>query len=241
MNQNTAMARRYHWHSRDVQSFVSDPQTAIVGRNQGLLTNLSDLRAEPAQRCIVDFLKAHPDVQLSELRHLYMEGHHDIRSADVNSKRLGAVLALAYERQCEDFTQALLLPGLGPRTLQSLALVSEVIYGSPARFDDPAGFSFAHGGKDGHPFPVPLAVYDESIEVLKKAVGKAKIGRSERLEGLRKLSQMARTIEDFSNPEADVFKVIKKERKESYRHRGRTVSGWAVKPSKSDDGQLELF
>ena len=118
----------------------------------------------------------------------------------MDSKRLGAVLALAYEKQYRDFVDALLLPGVGPRTVQSLALVSEVIWGGPSRFTDPARFAFAHGGKDGHPFPVPLAVYDESIAVLRRAVDKARIGRSDRLAGLQALGRMARRIEQRCDP-----------------------------------------
>ena len=103
-----------------------------------------------------------------------MPAHHDVRRADVNEKRLGAVLALAHERELRDFASFLLLEQLGPRTLQSLALIAEVVHGTPTRFEDPARFAFAHGGKDGHPFPVPLTVYDESIAVLRRALDVAK-------------------------------------------------------------------
>ena len=100
-----------------------------------------------------------------------MPARHDVRAVDVDEKRLGAVLALAHERELRDFASFLLLEQLGPRTLQSLALIAEVVHGTPTRFDDPARFSFAHGGKDGHPFPVPLSIYDESIAVLQTRAG----------------------------------------------------------------------
>ena len=109
-----------------------------------------------------------------------MPSHHDVRITDVNLKRLGAVLALAQDSELKNFESLLLLEGVGPRTLQSLTLVSEVIHGTPSRFADPARFSFAHGGKDGHPFPVPTKVYDETIHVLKTAVEKAKLGQTDK-------------------------------------------------------------
>ncbi len=243
MNTDSKMARRYHWHSKSVRSFVSDPQTAIVGHNQGNIINLSDARAKDAQKSIIAFLKEHPDKQLSELRHLSMPNHHDVKPVNVNSKRLGAILALAYERQFSDFTDALLLKGVGPRTLQSLALVSEVVFGAPSRFNDPARFSFAHGGKDGHPFPVPTKVYDKSINILTHAVNKAKMDRTDRLNGLKKLSSFAQYIERYHNPESDIDAVMQKEKNESHLHGGRTVKGW-VKPGKGRLGghrQLYLF
>src|SRR5213078_4963373 len=110
--------------------------------------------------------------------------HHEVRAANIDLKRLGAVLAVAYERGLHDFAELLLLEQLGPRTLQSLALVAEVVHGASARFTDPARFAFAHGGKDGHPFPVPLKVYDESLRVMRDAVERAKLGRDDRVSAL---------------------------------------------------------
>jgi len=246
MNRNDLTARRYHWLSDDVKSFVDDPHTAVVGRNEGEILNLSDSRCEPARNAIVEFLSIHPDRQQHEIeslfssgmpstRHLDMPSRHEITAADVNSKRMGAVLALAYEKQFSDFTDALLLEGVGPRTIQSLALVSEVIYGAPARFSDPARFSFAHGGKDGHPAPVPLKIYDQSISILKDAVRKAKIGEHDRLDCLRKLDSVSRGIENRYEPEADIEKLIAHERKISKSLGRRTVF------DDGKDGQLILF
>lgn len=242
MNTETKMARRYHWHSATVKSFVDDPHSAIVGENVGEITNLSDSRAERNRSGIVEFLSAHPDTQHRELKRLVLDAGHAISSRHVDSKRLGAVLALAYEKQFRNFVDALLLPGVGPRTVQSLALVSEVIWGGPSRFTDPARFAFAHGGKDGHPFPVPLAVYDESIAVLRRAVDKARIGRSDRLAGLQALGRMARRIEQRCDPFADVDKVIRHEREHSHEYGGITVFGKAKRTQSEEKvRQLSLF
>jgi len=246
MNTNDVTARRYHWHSDDVKSFVDDPHSGIVGKNEGEILNLSDSRSGAARSAIVEFLSIHPDRQQNEIdslfsqrnlssRHLEMPAHHNVTSDDVNGKRMGAVLALAYEKQFSDFTDALLLNGVGPRTIQSLALVSEVIYGAPARFSDPARFSFAHGGKDGHPAPVPLKVYDRSISILKDAVNKAKIGEHDRLDALKKLDGITRHIENNYNPDTDIEKLIAHERKISKSLGGRTVF------DKGKDVQLKLF
>src|SRR5205085_7700607 len=112
--------------------------------------------------------------------HLKLPAHHEVRAKDVDLKRLGAVLAIAYERDLRDFAELLLLENLGPRTLQSLALIAEVVHGVPCRFSDPARFSFAHGGKDRHPFPVPLKTYDESLNMMRTALDKAKLPKHDR-------------------------------------------------------------
>jgi hypothetical protein len=179
MNEGMRLARRYHWHSAAVRDFTADPHTAIVGEWRGELRNLVDGRAKPAQDALLTIAKEDPARTLAEVRRLEMPAHHDVRRADVNERRLGAVLALAHERDISDFASFLLLEQLGPRTLQSLALVAEVVHGAPTRFADPARFSFAHGGKDGHPFPVPLKMYDESIGFLRRALDSANWVRRE--------------------------------------------------------------
>ncbi len=250
MNKKEITARRYHWLSDDVKSFVDDPHSAIVGRNEGEIINLSDSRGGAAREAIVEFLSLHPDRQQQEIvslltpgpvsaRHLDMPSHHEVTAPDVNSRRMGAVLALAYEKQFKDFTDALLLEGVGPRTIQSLALVSEVIYGARARFSDPARFSFAHGGKDGHPAPVPLKVYDRSISILKDAVDKAKIGNHDRLDALRKLDRITHDIENRFEPEADIDRLIAHERRISRSLGGRTVFDDPAEVK--SDVQLKLF
>ena len=153
-----------------------------------------------------------------------MPRHHDVRAADVDLKRLGAVLAVAYEREFRDFASLLLLENLGPRTLQSLALVAEVVHGAPSRFSDPARFSFAHGGKDGHPFPVPLRTYDASIDVLKGALDRAKVDDADKLDGFRRLHHFVLAVEEACAPHADFRAVVSHERRISPSLGGRTAS-----------------
>jgi uncharacterized protein len=243
MNQESRLARRYHWHSAAVRDFTADPHAAIVGEPRGSIRNLVDGRARPAQEALLAIAHEHPAKTVAEVRRLEMPRRHDVRSADVNEKRLGAVLALAYERDLRDFASFLLLEQLGPRTLQSLALVAEVVHGAPARFADPARFSFAHGGKDGHPFPVPLQVYDESIGVLRRALDGAKLGRTDKLDGMARLDAFTRAIEQRRAPSADVEAVIAHERRISPALGGRTVfdDEPGIRKSPPRSGQLDLF
>jgi uncharacterized protein len=237
MNDDSGMARRYHWHSAAVRDFVCEPHTAIVGENQGTILNLVDAQAQPAQAAMLGIVRDQPVETLASIRKLVMPQRHDVRAMDVDEKRLGAVLALAYERELRDFASLLLLEKLGPRTLQSLALVAEVIHGTPSRFSDPARFSFAHGGKDGHPFPVPLKTYDQSMSVLRNALDRAKLGNADKLEGFRRLDGFVRTIERNAAPEADTARVIAHEREISPALGGRTV----LDDRKRRSGQMRLF
>ena len=223
MNAATRLARRYHWHSATVRDFTADPHAAIVGAHAGTIRNLVDGRAGPAQTALLAIAREDPASTVAIVRRLEMPMRHEVRAADVHARRLGAVLALAHERELRDFASFLLLEQLGPRTLQSLALVAEVIHGAPTRFDDPARFSFAHGGKDGHPFPVPLQVYDESIAVLRKAIDTAKLGHTDKLDGMARLDAFARGIERRRSPDADVDAVIAHERTLAPSLGGRTV------------------
>src|SRR5215510_156383 len=150
LNDQSGMARRYHWHSAAVQDFVCEPHTAIVGEQQGTIMNLVDAQAKPAQESLLDIVHQNPDTTLNDVRRLVMPSHHDVRPQNVDLKRLGAVLAVAHERDLHDFASLLLLENLGPRTLQSLALIAEVVHGTPSRFSDPARCSFALVGKDRH-------------------------------------------------------------------------------------------
>jgi hypothetical protein len=245
MNETSRLARRYHWHSTAVRDFTADPHTAIVGQHAGTIRNLVDRRARPAQDALLAIARVDPSKTVAEVRRLEMPARHDVRRRDVNEKRLGAVLALAHERDLRDFASFLLLEQLGPRTLQSLALIAEVVHGAPTRFDDPARFSFAHGGKDGHPFPVPLQVYDESIGVLRRALDSAKLGHSDKLQGLSRLDAFTRAIEHRRGPEADVAETIARERAISPSLGGRTVfDDRAARRSQNASkrkGQLDLF
>ena len=170
MNEASRTARRYHWHSATVRDFTANPHSAIVGDSQGEIMNLVDAQAKPAQDAMLSIVREDPESTLAECTKLVMPSHHEVRPENVDLKRLGAVLAVAYRREFHDFASLLLLENLGPRTLQSLALIAEVVHGAPTRFSDPARFSFAHGGKDRHPFPVPLKTYDETIGVLRRGL-----------------------------------------------------------------------
>ena len=241
MNEGTRLARRYHWHSPSVRDFVANPHTAIVGASQGTIRNLVDGRAGPAQNALLTIAQEDPAKTIAEVRRLEMPERHDVRPSDVNAKRLGAVLALAHERELRDFASFLLLEQLGPRTLQSLALIAEVVHGAPTRFQDPARFAFAHGGKDGHPFPVPLKVYDDSLGVLRRALDASRVGRSEKLDGMKRLDRLTRAVEAGRDPFADVNQTITHERAVSKSLGGRTVfdSPSSSRPPKR--GQLSLF
>jgi hypothetical protein len=250
LNDRSGMARRYHWHSAAVSDFVAQPHTGIVGENQGTIMNLVDAQAGPAQTALLEIAREHPDRTLSAARHLVMPRHHEVRSANVDLKRLGAVLAVAYERDLHDFAELLLLEKLGPRTLQSLALVAEVVHGTPCRFDDPARFSFAHGGKDRHPFPVPLKTYDESLNFLRTALDRAKLGSvsdgsgsdrvsgKEKLEGFRRLDRFVRAVETQLEPRADFDAIMVHENAISRSLAGRSV--FDDKPARSPR-QRSLF
>ena len=284
MNTEEKKARRYHWCSTNLRSFVEEPHTGVVGDNRGKILNLTDLQADKARGSILEMSREEPERMLKEImqigkpaseiillqnggvmgvspvrrgseqrsasegkafptqgelfpelvsqpemeiekkgRSIIMPAHHEVCEQDVDLKRLGGVLATAYEAQPQDFESLLLTPGLGPRTLQSLALVSEVIYGTPSRFTDPARFSFAHGGKDGHPFPVPLKIYDESIRVLRDSIEKSKLGYKDKSDCIRRLHAAALNVERNCAPEVDFDAAIKYEREHSAEWDGKTV------------------
>lgn len=238
MRDGSATARRYHWHSAGMESFVEAPHTAIYGVNQGPILNMVAKEASPARESVLSMTAEEPGRMIAEIRKLVMPNHHEVKAKDIDLKRLGAMLWLTHEKQPADFEALLLLQGMGPRTLQSMALVSEVIYGTPSRFSDPARFSFANGGKDGHPFPVPVNVYDETISILSKAIAKAKIGQTDKLQAIQKLSELSYQAEKDFIPNDNFEELLKKERNESWKYGGKTIFGDA-KPPKG--GQLDLF
>ena len=223
MNETNRMARRYHWHSTSVRDFTSEPHTGIVGEHQGTIMNLVDANAKNAQSALLEIAKENPETTLQTARQLLVPRRHEVRAQDVDLKRLGSVLALAYDREFRDFASLLLLESLGPRTLQSLALIAEVVHGAPTRFSDPARFSFSLGGKDRHPFPVPLKTYDESISVLRVSLDAAKVGDKEKLDGFRRLERFARTIEETYEPRADFDAAVAHEKSISRDLGGRSV------------------
>jgi hypothetical protein len=241
MNDATGMARRYHWHSAAVRDFVCEPHTGIVGENEGTILNLVDRRAKPAQDAMLTTASESPERTLAEVRKLVMPRRHDVRREDVDLRRLGAVLAVSYERQLRDFASLLLTENLGPRTLQTLALVAEVVHGAPSRFEDPARFSFALGGKDGHPFPVPVKTYDESLHFLRTAVDRARAGDAERSDGLRRLDCLVRKVETGLAPDADFESLMAHERAISPLLGGRTAFDDKRRAEKTKPGQMSLF
>jgi hypothetical protein len=241
MNDTTGMARRYHWHSASVRDFVCEPHTGIVGRNEGTILNLVDRRAKSARDAMLTIASQAPENTIAQVQKLAMPRHHDVRSEDVDLRRLGAVLAVSYERQLRDFASLLLTENLGPRTLQTLALVAEVIHGAPSRFQDPARFSFALGGKDGHPFPVPLKTYDESLQFLRTAVDRARAGDTEKSDGLRRLDRLVRNVEQRLQPDADFDALMAHERAISPSLGGRTVLADKPRKSSPKQAQLSLF
>jgi hypothetical protein len=251
MNGDTRYARRYHWLSEDLKSFIDQPHSAIEGRNQGKIVNLTDHRAAASRQGQLHLLRdlgpdriirevaslegknsaaAPPDAPF--LPHLVMPAHHEVRSKDVLIRRLHGALSAAADRAPDDFAELLLVPGVGGRTVESLAMVAEVIHGAPCRFADPARFSLSHGGKDRHPYPVPTLVYDQTIAVLKSAIEKAKLGNDERLDALRRLDDQTRRLErTATGPSFDEF--VAKERRNSHAYGGRSVFGWEPAPAEA--------
>lgn len=234
MNPNERMARRYHWLSSSLRSFMEEPHTSVCGRNQGLILNLTDKLAAPTKEGIMELTKESPDKLMHEVS-IILPNHHEVKAEDVNLKRLGAALILTHETNVSDMESLLLLEGVGPRTLQSLTLVSEVIHGTPSRFSDPARFSFAHGGKDGHPFPVPTSVYDETIEVFDKAIRQARLGEKDKSNALKNLSKISQEMEKSYTPSNYFDDWVQHERDTSYKYGGKTVFGNAKKPQKKED------
>ena len=255
MNGERRQARRYHWLSAGLTSFVDEPHAAIDGPAQGEIVNLTDRRAEASRRSQLDLLAslgpdgivrqfsaldtapsgpgtARPEPAPAQLPlpHLVMPAHHDVRAGDVVARRLHANLAAAADRGPADFPELLLVPGVGARTVRARAMVAEVVHGAPYRFGDPARFSFAHGGKDRHPFPVPLGVYDRTIEVLKSAVRSARLGNDEKLGAIRRLDEQARRLERHASGPS-VEQLIADERSRSHGFGGRSVFGWEPAPA----------
>jgi len=261
MNGQRRQARRYHWLSEGLKSFVEQPHTAIDGPEQGEIINLTDRRAATSRQTQVDILQSlGPDRIARHLRdarscnpqtgqtlsssqeptlpHLVMPAHHDVCPNDVFERRLHGTLAAAAAAYPIDFPELLLVPGVGPRTVQSLAMVAEVVHGTPCRFTDPARFSLAHGGKDRHPFPVPLRVYDETIRVLKSAVQHARLGQEERLGAFKRLDDQARRLERLaSGPSVPALIALERQRSASYR--GRSVLGWERNQAPAKIGNIE--
>jgi hypothetical protein len=254
MNGDSRLARRYHWQSEGLTSFVEAPHAAIDGKNRGEIVNLTDRRAAASRKAQLDLLTdlgpdgivgeavglarqsepAPPPPEAPFLPHLVMPEHHDVRPKDVMMRRLHGALAAAAESGPSDFAELLLVPGVGARTVRSLAMVAEIVHGAPCRFADPARFSLAHGGKDRHPYPVPTLVLDQTIGVLKSAVAAAKLGQDEKLDAIRRLDGQARQLErTATGPSFDTF--VAEERRRSHDYGGRSVFGWEPPPEADAD------
>jgi hypothetical protein len=244
MNPSLRAARRYHWRSDRARDFVDEPHAAIEGAPQGVLVNLTDRRARASRDWQLALVGGDLDRVVETARalpRLQMPAHHDVRPSDVVLRRLRGTLEAAAARAPEDFAELLLTPGLGARTVRALALVAEVVHGAPCRFTDPARFSLAHGGKDGHPFPVPLEVYDRTLAVMRRAVEQAKLGNDERLAALRRLDGEARRLERaHTMTAADFDALVDDEWRSSREWGGRTVHGDAPTPTRESPRTREL-
>jgi len=244
MNGERRQARRYHWLSEGLKSFVEEPHSAIDGEGQGVIANLTDARAAASRRMQIDLLSDLGPDRIERkiakiegaakpakaplqpfLPHLVMPAHHDVRAEDIVARRLHANLAAAADQGPKDFAELLLVPGVGARTVRALAQVAEVVHGAPYRFSDPARFSVAHGGKDRHPFPVPLKVYDRTIAVMKAAVAKARLGEAEELAAIRRLDDQARRFERQACSGPSVEALFAEERVRSNAYGGMSVFG----------------
>jgi hypothetical protein len=212
-----------------------------------VIVNLTDRRAAASRHRQLDLLRdlgpdrlvgevaaiegrVPPPPEQPSLPHLVMPAHHDVRPSDVILRRLHGALSAAADRAPEDFAELLLVPGVGARTVHSLAMVAEVVHGAPCRFADPGRFSLAHGGKDRHPYPVPTLVYDQTIAVLKTAVAQAKLGNDERLDAIRRLDDQQRRVERLATGPT-LPEHIAVERRRSHDYGGRSVFGWEPPPA----------
>ena len=191
MNEANHYARRYHWLGEGVGDFVCEPHAAICSEGRGEVLNLVAKESTPARTAITAVSTEQPLQStlddLNKLKTLDLPARHQIYVGDIHPDRLGKGLTVIYDRQPKGFEELLSLEHVGPKTIRALSLISELIYGVPACYRDPARFSFAHGGKDGIPFPVDRQTYDQSIELLAKAIQRSKIDVSEKREAFQRL------------------------------------------------------
>lgn len=195
MNPATRMARRYHWLSEEGLDFVNEPHKAICCNKQGIALNMVAKESENARNICTELIKKSPDkliTSIKKIQNLHLPQHHPITPSDFNINHLKRTIVKAHEENPYNFEELLSVGGVGPKTIRSLALISEIIYSASPSYKDPVRYSFAHGGKDGHPYPVDRKTYNSSIEILREAVNEAKIGRSEKLKALRRLSSFGR-------------------------------------------------
>ncbi len=200
MNEENRYARRYHWLSETVTDFVNEPHAAILAETRGNTLNLVAKESSQAREAITDIVnRQKPEVllgQLKKLKTLELPARHQIEIRDLHPDSIAKILLSTYERQPEDFKQLLGLQGVGPKTIRALSLISEIVYGVAPSYRDPARYTFAHGGKDGIPFPVDRSTYDQSIDILTRAVNKSAISVSEKKEVFRRLSGMQQLLRE---------------------------------------------
>src|SRR4051794_29222349 len=193
MSDETATARRFHWLSEGVGSFVEEPHAAVCDDRRGVLVNFVADDSADARAAAVEVATAPPERTVKTLdraAELVMPRRHELKLADVNPRYLDKILLKTYERAPRDFEELLGIEGVGPKTLRALALVAELVYGTSASTKDPARYAFAHGGKDGTPFPVDRATYDRTISILRDAVNRSHIDRSEHVKAFARLAKL---------------------------------------------------
>ena len=225
MNKNTRRARRYHWHSPTVKSFVETPHTGIVGEKGQPVLNLTDSKADMLRTNMVGLTKEKPSEVLGHFKDIVMPNRHDVREEDVNMTRLGSVLNMAYNSDIENFEDLVMMKGVGPRTLKSLAMVSEVVHGDASRFEDPARFSFAIGGKDGRPHPIDTKAMDETINMLQTSVDKSKLGDKDKSRAIKRLHRACVENEKGASPISFLEDLIEYEWDHAEKNGGKTFMG----------------
>ena len=229
MNKDNRRARRYHWHSPTVQSFSSAPHSGIAGIEQQRILNLVDPEAETLQNNMVELTQEKPSEIIKAMNSAEMPNRHDVRKEDINQARLASVLDLAYNRDIENFDDLVDMHGVGPRTLKALAMASEVIHGDSTRFEDPARFAFAVGGKDGRPHPIDTKSFDETVEMLQNSVDKANMGDKEKSDALKRLHKAAVSGESKGTPLDFIEELIDNEWNHAENNDGKTFMGSVVK------------
>ena len=225
MNKNTRGARRYHWHSPTVKSFVETPHTGIVGEKGQPILNLTDSKADMLRTNMVGLTKEKPSEVLGHYKDIVMPNRHDVREEDVNMTRLGSVLNMAYNSDIDNFEDLVMMKGVGPRTLKSLAMVSEVVHGDASRFEDPARFSFAIGGKDGRPHPIDTKAMDETIDMLQTSVDKSKLGDKDKSRAIKRLHRACVENEKGASPISFLEDLIEYEWDHAEKNGGKTFMG----------------
>jgi hypothetical protein len=192
MSAETRTARRYHWLSENIQSFVDEPDELVCSDARGVKINFVADESRDLRSAMVSVAKQSPTKTMAYVKNvpvMKLPRRHQIEMEDINPNQMSKILLSTYENQPKDFEQLLSSQGLGPKSLRSLALVAELIYGTPASTKDPARFSFAHGGKDGIPYPVDRETYDKTIQILHDSLNRSKVNRSEKIRAFQRLAR----------------------------------------------------